>query len=160
MKPNTPIVLPRPNLGPEPWPDAPVWPWLVATAVLILLTIAAVGLRRRRAKKKSLLSQTVESAPVIPASPILADPVREALVRAFGPSWRARTTEEAATSSALSGRFGDEATGQIVAYLHALDRAKFSGDASAPPDDLGWWAARFVEEVDARPKNISKSKES
>ncbi len=150
MKPDALIRLPRPNLGPEPWPEAPLWPWLVAAIVVVaLLTMTTVMLRRRRRKQQTKNPPQVQPSPPIAKPSTGADPVREALVRAFGPSWRARTTEEVAASPDLASRFGDEVTGQVIAYLLAVDRTKFSGDSSAPTEDLNWWAARFIEEVNA-----------
>ena len=150
MKLDALIQLPRPNLGPEPWPEAPLWPWLVAAiAVVALLSMTTIMLRRRRRKRKTESLPQVQPSPPIATPSTGADSVREALVRAFGPSWRARTTEEVAASPDLASRFGDEVTGRVIAYLLAVDRAKFSGDTSAPPEDLDWWAARFIEEVNA-----------
>ena len=155
MKLDPPIKLPRPNLGPEPWPESRVWPWLVAVGVITALTgLLMVRLRRQRKTKAAEVIPKAEIS-VDPEPANLSDPVREALVRAFGPSWRARTTEEVAASRALVERFGAEVSDQIAAYLRAVDRAKFSGDSSAPPADLGWWAARFVEEVEAGPSSVA-----
>jgi hypothetical protein len=147
--PPSPIQLPRPNLGPEPWPDAPLWPWIVAAGVVVLL-LALVGVRHRRRRKRHVnISLPIKS--VSAPSPLTShsDPVREALAKAFGASWRAKTTEEIAASSALAGRFGDEVAERLVDYLGAIDRAKFSGQTSAPIEELDWWAARFVEEVES-----------
>jgi hypothetical protein len=154
MGPAPPIELPRPNLGPDPWPDAPIWPWLLVAAGFLapLLAVVVVKLKARR-KPAIKASQHLETT-----SPVPDLPSREALVRAFGPSLRARTTEEVAASSSLAERFGDEVMQRVVAYLRAVDRAKFSGDASAPDDELGWWATRFVEEVDAGGGNSTNSR--
>jgi MYXO-CTERM domain-containing protein len=153
-----PIVLPRPNLGPEPWPDSPAWPWITAAAVLI--TLVALILRRRRkrvrAKAAPAVPNEVAASPSEPSP--LTDRVRGALIRAFGPSWRARTTEEVAASPVLAERFGPEVAAQVVAYLRACDRAKFSADAATPDEELDWWAARFAEEVESsgQPESTNK----
>ena len=150
MKPSSPIVLPRPNLGPEPWPDPPLWPWLVAAGVLIRGRLArpsppeATARQEGRGRRSPARSRDRRPR----CAPELTDRVRSALVRAFGPGWRARTTEEVAASPDLAARFGEEVAGRVVDYLRAVDRAKFSADPAGPPDELDWWAARFAEEVE------------
>lgn len=153
MKTPSPIILPRPNLGPEPWPDPPLWPWLVGAGTVAALVVLLIRrLRKRsRARKEEAARPGVEALPPQALAPELTDRVRSALVRAFGPSWRARTTEEVAGSSDLSARFGEEIAGRVVDYLRAVDRAKFSADPAGPPDELDWWASRFAEEVKAGP---------
>jgi hypothetical protein len=156
-----PPVLPRPNLGPEPWPDAPIWPWVAAAAGFVLIMLVALVIRRRRRKARAraaaaIVPDVTPSASSEPPPP--TDLVRVALIRAFGPSWRARTTEEIAASPVLGERFGAEVAGRVVAYLGAIDRAKFSADAAAPAEELEWWASRFAEEVDAKNMNDSTIK--
>ena len=150
MKPPSPVVLPRPNLGPEPWPDTPLWPWVVAAGLLIPLTVWIVRRlqKRRHARKADAAMPALENGVATAPAPELTDRVRSALVRAFGPNWRARTTEEVAASPDLAARFGEEVAGRVVDYLRAVDRAKFSDDPAGPPDELDWWAARFAEEVE------------
>lgn len=153
--PPAPIVLPRPNHGPLPWENPSGSPWPLGAAVLGLGLVAAIVARRRRLRRRSEPAAAVEAGPVGESAPGEStneaegtpDRVREALVRAFGAGWRARTTEEIAASGEVAGRFGAEVAGRIVAYLGAVDRSKFSGDPAPPPDDLGWWAERFAEEV-------------
>ncbi len=152
MRPEPTIAPPRPNLGPDALPDPPGWPWLVvALALAAALAFMVVRLRRRHKARARAGPAPVEAAGPVEAPtdgpPALPDRVREALVRAFGPSWRARTTEEVAASSALVDRFGDEVAGRVVAYLRAADRAKFSADGAGPPEDLEGWASLFVGEV-------------
>jgi hypothetical protein len=149
MIPESPIVPPRPNLGPEPWPDPSAWPWIAAGLVIVLVTLLILRLRRKRRKARADILPTIESAETAEVSTELPDRVRGALVRAFGPGWRARTTEEVAASSVLVERFGEEVAGRVVAYLRAIDRSKFSHDSAGPPEDLDWWASRFAEEVEA-----------
>lgn len=153
MKPPSPIVLPRPNLGPEPWPATPIWPWLVGAGVLAVLVALLVRRFRRRAwaRKAEAASPNPRIEGQTSPTPELTDRVRSALVRAFGPGWRARTTEEVAASPDLAARFGEEVAGRVVDYLRAVDRSKFSGDPAGPADELDWWASRFAEEVEAGP---------
>ena len=154
-----PIVLPRPNLGPEPWPDTPVWPWITAAAVLVSLIALIIKHRRKRSQAKAAAAVPPEAAATPSETSPLTDRVRGALIRAFGPSWRARTTEEVAASPALTERFGPEVAAQVVAYLRACDRAKFSANAANPDEELDWWASRFAEEVQAGGQNESKNKQ-
>jgi MYXO-CTERM domain-containing protein len=142
-----PIVLPRPNLGPEPWPSPPAWPWIAAGLAFVLVMLLVLRRRRKRRKAKADVPPTAEPPDTLPVSTELPDRVRGALMRAFGPGWRARTTEEVAASPVLAERFGEEVAGRVVAYLRAVDRSKFSRDSAGPPEELDWWASRFAEEV-------------
>ena len=164
MTPTSPIVLPRPNLGPEPWPNAapggrgcspprspPGWSPCSADG--------SAGEPGRKAE--AVLSGVVAEPMPFPACE-LTDRVRSALLRAFGPTWRARTTEEVAASPDLVARFGEEVAGRVVDYLRAVDRSKFSADPAGPADELDWWASRFAEEFESAPaggpaKDTSKS---
>jgi hypothetical protein len=157
MKPTSPIVLPRPNLGPEPWPAAPLWPWIAGAGLVLALGVILLLRRRKRARAKvETVSSSHEVNGVVPIAAESADLVRSALVRAFGTTWRARTTEEVAASRDLEARFGGEVAGRVIDYLRAVDRAKFSDDPAGPSDELGWWAARFAEEVDSTPGGSAK----
>jgi hypothetical protein len=150
MIPESPIVPPRPNLGPEPWPDPLAWPWIASGLVVVLITLLFLRLRRKRRKARADILPTTEPPDTVEVSAELPDRVRGALVRAFGLGWRARTTEEVAASPVLVERFGEEVAGRVVAYLRAIDRSKFSHDSAGPPEELDWWASRFAEEVMAR----------
>jgi hypothetical protein len=146
---DAPIIPPRPNLGPEPWPDPQAWPWIALGLVSLMVTLIVLRVRRKRRKARvAVLPTTALPAAVEPPTE-LPDRVRGALVRAFGSGWRARTTEEVAASPVLIERFGEEVAGRVVAYLRASDRSKFSHDAAGPPEELDWWASRFAEEVEA-----------
>lgn len=57
--------------------------------------------------------------------------LRESLAGRFGPSWRAKTTEEIATDPRLSEALGDERTGRLLSFLAAADRAKFADVGTA-----------------------------
>ncbi len=159
MNPSPPIVLPRPNLGPEPWPSAPIWPWVVGVGLGIALGVMLLLMRRRRRARPKVETPSlpVEVNGAVSTVAESVDRVRSALVRAFGTTWRARTTEEVAASPDLEARFGVEVAGRVVDYLRAVDRARFSADPAGPSDELGWWAARFAEEVAAAPASGSDS---
>ena len=154
-----PMLPPRPNLGPEPWPSASSWPWQVFAATVVVLVLIARGLALFRRRRPTTAASLLPSSSSPDPSPS-RDRVREALAHAFGPSWRARTTEEVAGSSALPERFGDEVSARVVAYLRAADRSKFSADPAPPDKELAWWAERFAEEVGADERSdIMKVKE-
>ncbi|MEW4569749.1 hypothetical protein AB1L88_17945 [Tautonia sp. JC769] len=149
--PAEPIVPPRPNLGPEPWPDpAPGGEWApVALALLIGLLAAGLGLgfrsrSRRRARRRAggPGGDRGPSSRQSGSSPEdrrirRAEVLRDALVNAFGPSWNAKTTEEIGADPALPARLGPEASARAVAILAEADRAKFAGPSAGPPADGG-----------------------
>jgi hypothetical protein len=77
--------------------------------------------------------------------------VREALVARFGPSWRAKTTEEIAEDHALAFALGVEDADRLLAFLGEADRAKFaaeSGESWVPESyamgDWESWVATFI----------------
>ena len=141
----TAIVLPRPNLGPEPWSDPPI-AWtpigLIAGAVMAVLLAAIMGrkwfldiqLRRGIATPDGLqMDDETDDSPdrrLIASSRV----VRGALIAEFGPTWGSRTTEEVARDPALATRLGPDAALALVAYLQRVDRAKFAGDDSEDAD--------------------------
>jgi hypothetical protein len=135
---------PRPNLGPEPWPEAPTGPGVWAWAGLTLV-VAALGWRMLR-------KRTPGPTPQGQASPIPTEPerspsqrlvesseaVRVALIGAFGPSWGSKTTEEIAADPALAGRLDPAEVDRLIELLLQADRVKFG---SAEPDEAGDWEA-------------------
>ena len=140
------IVLPRPNLGPEPWSETRrTWrataglPGLVVAAVVLALILrrwlGKRAARRRAASPLDRLDREVAAEPS-PARRLIASSgaVRAALIAEFGPTWGSRTTEEVTTDPALSARLGDEVARSVVAYLRQVDRAKFAGEDPADAD--------------------------
>ena len=152
-----PLLPPRPNLGPEPWPKPSPWWWIVALAASVLVsTVIAIRVMRHRKKSKRL--SPVSSSSIAPRTidhPLTAwaESVRDVLVARFGPSWAAKTTEEIAAEPSLAERLGSERAAQLVRFFHAADRAKFAGDhdVSSRDGDHGeaWagWAEEFVGSV-------------
>lgn len=132
-----PTLPPRPNPGPEAWPEA-AWPsaWWALAAAPILGLVAWRFARSRRA----VANATGEPMPGVDDSTLspserlarLADRVRGRLSERFGAGWSAMTTEE--LLHALKVAVPDDAfpTGDAVALFRASDRVKF---AASPIDD-------------------------
>ena len=126
------LVLPRPNLGPEPWAEPPTG-WI--TVELVGLGILAVGLAglaiRRRGRRQPRADSPPTPNPTAAGDPTpnrrliaSAAPVRAALIAEFGAAWGSRTTEEIAADPALGARLGPEAARQFVGYLEEVDRTQ------------------------------------
>jgi hypothetical protein len=68
--------------------------------------------------------------------------VRGSLAARFGPSWRARTTEEIAADPVLAKQLGSDRAARLVAFLREADRAKFAVEADPGPSeplvDFAW----------------------
>ncbi len=137
MNEGTPAVLvpPRPNLGPEPWPEARVQERLalmvaIGAGVVLLLFVAAWLLRRRRpgGAKPSSGEAGPQPAGDSPRARLLRLVVelRRALRQNFGPSMMARTTEELASDPELREALGDEQFESLVGLLARTDRWKFA----------------------------------
>ncbi len=115
------LVLPRPNLGPEPWSEPrPGWgPAELAIGLALvagLLGLATRRARRRRADRRpasDLGGAGLDPPDPTPSRRLIASagPVRAALVAEFGVAWAARTTEEIALDPTLADRLGPEVAG-------------------------------------------------
>jgi hypothetical protein len=147
------LVPPRPNLGPEPWPEPSRWSdaagWWGASLALILLILLALWRRRRRGRS---------ARPIEPPSPSIdpdgpprqrliasSEVIRGALIGAFGPAWGSKTTEEIGDDPSLGERIGAAEVERLVAFLRLADRAKFASSEPESPDDWEAWSAGFVE---------------
>ncbi len=152
--PSEGLIPPRPNLGPEPWADPPggprrlpPWAWFLAPALLL----AAWRWRRLRRRRIRPAGDGLAAPPADPdPSPRLrmiaaSDSVRVALIGAFGPSWKSKTTEEIAAEPAVGDRLGPDRAARLGEFLAEADRAKFAGQE--PGGVEGWeaWAASFAE---------------
>lgn len=161
MTPPT-LVPPRPNLGPEPWPESGLpWIWITALAIATAMVVAWIWWRLRRRPGAVGAASTLPSHAIPASNPnpegvvALAETARAALVSRFGSPWRARTTEEVATDPGLAETFGPETVERLVSLLRAADRSKFAADGSGPQrdeDTEAWalWVASFVAAAGAR----------
>ncbi len=150
-----PIVLPRPNLGPEPWSSAsPVWTPLelgiVVAMVVLIATLAVLKRRRLRAaaRDERLGTSDLDVADLTPSQRLVASSaaVRAALIAEFGPTWGARTTQEIAADPLLADRLGPVAAESVVDYLDQVDRAKFAGEEFISVDEWINSAQTFLDQ--------------
>ena len=163
--PETPLLPPRPNLGPEPWPE-PSWVGPATMAIATLAATLVLGVivarlrshrRGRRASPPGARASTTlnraSDAGLSAADRLLlrAEAVREALVLAFGPSWAARTTEEIAAAPELIDRLDPDRAARTVALLAEADRAKFAGldVGDDPGNGEGDWVSEVVADLTA-----------
>ncbi len=131
-----PDVPPRPNLGPEPWPDRE---WSSAWWMLLALPLfGLVAWRFRRANARSAAVVAVgsldEDEVILTASQRLArlaDRVRDRLADRFGPGWAAMTTEELHVALFAGVPIDDFPAADAVSLFSAADRAKFAGSPVA-----------------------------
>jgi hypothetical protein len=148
------LVPPRPNLGPEPWPEPDRWPGAVWWGPgLALLVVYWIGRRRRKAKP--VISGEIQAEPVesdgSPRQRLIAasEVVRSALIGAFGPAWGSKTTEEIGADRTLLEFIEPDEVARLLGFLKGADRAKFASGEPDWPDDWEAWVASFVEGLGA-----------
>jgi hypothetical protein len=151
---DTPRVLvpPRPNLGPEPWTEIRSNP-LPLPVTALLLAVVLLGfralLRRRRARRA--LAPTTRQCVLVDDSPSgkllsLAEEVRGTLITRFGPTMRARTTEEIAADPQVKEALGEQHLDPLIRLLAEADRWKFATQPGNGQEELlvsnlsGWHA--------------------
>jgi hypothetical protein len=151
-----PTLPPRPNRGPEPWPEedqiSPWW-WLAVTPIIPLFAwwIARryrVGLANKPAAPATPQEEIASASERLIR---IAETVREALTRQFGPAWAAMTTEEIADAMARIEILAPSSRESAVSLLSASDRAKFAG-REVDGDHLAAaeaWAAGVLEALGA-----------
>ena len=156
-----PLVPPRPNLGPEPWPGTDGSNFRIGLdtlAAAVVLAAVAVAWRRLFARKRPVVAEVPAESPVpetYRGRMIGWDQVvRRRLVDRFGPPWAARTTEEIAE---LSDAIGDDAD-RLLAFLRASDLAKFSGSEPDLAEDWGPWVGEFLNKEDS-PQRTQRGKQ-
>ena len=134
-----PLPLPpRPNLGPEPWPEPDrlsAW-WLCLG--LPIFALAAWRFRRihgpQRPTAQEASAAEIESEQSSAETFVrLVERLRSALVAKFGVSWSAMTTEELAVAL-VAKEFGSPRL-PLIELFHVSDRVKF-GEHSVEPDYL------------------------
>jgi hypothetical protein len=168
------LVPPRPNLGPEPWPEAqPIAAILVAVGLTVVLVLAGLGLlwRRRRRAAQARHAQLARGAgpdsQTVPRDRLvaLAESVREALTVQFGAPSRAKTTEEWATDQRLVQLLGEPDFQELIRFLDQIDRVKFAPERSdnhqeAIQEALVTWTPRIATlqaRIRVKPRGRSKA---
>ena len=155
------LVPPRPNLGPEPWSEEGVspWPFLAVGLVLAALLAGAVWMIRRRRRTRQAVPppQSVTSFDTPDAQLLsLAVQARETLATRFGPSLRARTTEEISSDAVVKEALGDDHFESLIRLLSTADHWKFAfppenGQAESLLEQLPHWSA-LQGTLPSRPK--------
>lgn len=129
------LVPPRPNLGPEPWSEErlSIWPLLEVGLVLAALLAGAVWIISRRRRRRAVSTpQPVASLDTSYAQLLsLAVQARETLAIRFGPSLRARTTEEISNDAVVKEALGDDHFASLIRLLSTADHWKFA----SPPEN-------------------------
>jgi hypothetical protein len=145
------LVLPRQNLGPEPWSEerSSSWPLLAVCLALAALLVGLVWIirRRRQSHQAAPLPRPVVSLDTPDAQLLsLAVQARETLAARFGPSLRARTTEEISNDAVVKEALGEDHFASLIRLLSTADRWKFAfppenGQTEALLEELPRWSA-------------------
>ncbi len=153
------LVPPRPNLGPEPWPEPTRWPGPAGwSGLAALVVVFGVGLRLRNLHRSlRKVSESLNSSIVadgLGASPrerliSNSEQVRDALIRTFGPSWGSKTTEEISQGAGLVERLDPAELGRLIEFLKLADRAKFAEAALETEEDWEAWSSGIVAQLSA-----------
>ena len=158
------LLPPRPNLGPESWPDrAPVdWRWLVMIGIVgsILAGWAFWKLARRRLARSRERLNNPEQVDPTPRGRLVALSMltKNALATRFGSTWRAKTTEELAVEPLLVQQLGPESLEELITFLDRIDRLKFAPERAnhgrrSLEEDLANWSPRIagvISKIEAR----------
>jgi hypothetical protein len=159
------LVLPRPNLGPEPWYEAE----RLATVPLVLLILGCVlvawlfwwRLGRRRTRLNRGASAPADRPDATPRERLvtLSNSIREALTVQYGTTWRAKTTEELSADAQLVQAVGPDGLEELIRFLDQVDHIKFAPERSnqhhdSLRHDLELWEPRvadFTAKIRAKP---------
>lgn len=137
----TPILPPRPNLGPELLPEPQATPliWVVALLTIGAVAILLSAIRMRRRRRASKIGDACANA-AFPDTPQIqaAEEIRRAMIDRFGQEYEARTTEELCDDLRLKEAIGADRLAEVVAILGAADVEKFGGkvDETLDPEAL------------------------
>jgi hypothetical protein len=125
------LVPPRPNLGPEPWPGSSsletVWLFLgIAILAVAAWLLSRIVLRRLRRSRHGAAPPEPHDGSPRGRLVALSTSAKSSLASRFGPAWRAKTTQELATESALRELLGPEKLAELIEFLDRIDRLKFA----------------------------------
>ncbi len=162
----TTLVPPRPNLGPEPWPEQPAnasWAgWTAGVAAILVLIV----LRRRSRMRKPAIEGTADipttSETEVDSSHRLiatSERLREAMIQAFGTNWRSKTTEEIGREPGLPAKLEPAQVDRLIAFLKLADRLKFAAIAIDSTEEWEEWASSIIDQI-VRPEPPTSSKRS
>ena len=126
-----------------------LWPLLGIGLVLAALLAVAVWMISRRRRKRRVVSppQPVTSLDTPDAQLLsLAVQARETLTTRFGPSLRARTTEEISNDAVVKEALGDDHFQSLIRLLSTADHWKFAsapenGQTESLLEELPHWSA-------------------
>jgi hypothetical protein len=159
------LVLPRPNLGPEPWYEAE----RITTVPLVLLILGCVlltwlfwwqlGRRRTRLRRGDCAPEAGPDATPRERLVALSNSIREALTVQYGTTWRAKTTEELSADAQLVQAVGPDGLEELIRFLDQVDHIKFAPERSnkhhdSLRHDLELWEPRvadFKAKIRAKP---------
>ncbi len=143
---------------------------------LLLLAMVLLGgwtILRRRRQARSRRAASAGRAVAVDDSPagkllILAEEVRGTLITRFGPTIRARTTEEIAADSQLKEVLGAERLDTLIHLLGEADRWKFATqpangrEQSLLSDLTGWdaWHKALLADTSAKAKPPPQSSDA
>lgn len=131
------LAPPRPNLGPEPLEPGAILIQLASVLLIGAFILAALFALWRWRSRHRITSPT---KPMIDDSPearliALRERARTILAARFGPTVRARTTEELADDARMAEALGNDNLVQLANLLHAGDRALFDRDSATEAGD-------------------------
>ncbi len=151
------LVLPRPNLGPEPWYDTQSIPEILLVVLLVLGCVVLCWffwsrLRRGRSRRKrgDLAPEDRPDATPRERLVALSNSIREALTVQYGTTWRAKTTEELSADAQLVQAVGPEGFEDLIRFLDQVDLIKFAPERSnqhheSLQNDLEIWEPRVAD---------------
>jgi hypothetical protein len=151
------LVPPRPNLGPELWPkERPYELYWLAAGIPALAIIGWIfwKLVRRPTARSGHGAAAAEQVDPTPRGRLvaLANSTKNALAAQFGPTWRAKTTEELAADPVLAEVLGPAPLGELIEFLDGIDRLKFAperpnGNRRSFQEDFAKWDPRIAEVI-------------
>ena len=117
-------------------------------------------MRRRRAAVAARPTRHPSAPDVTPRGRLVAlsTSTKNALAARFGPTWRAKTTEELAAEPALAEVLGPELLGELIEFLDRIDRLKFAPErpnhfGRSLEEELADWDPRvagLIARIEAR----------